>query len=104
MLDATLIGTKLVDREGGVIGTIDDLVVDPGSLVCEWVKIRFGILRDRTLVPIRDIHVDHVDARRSASCALSRSRVRSAPPVHDRNLDAATRHRLLRYYGIDDPA
>jgi hypothetical protein len=101
MFDATMIGTKLVDRDGGLIGRIEDLVVDPRSLVCEWVKVRFGILRDRTLVPIGDVPCG---ARRPAAGALSRNRVRSAPPVHDRNLDAATRHRLMRYYGLDDPA
>ena len=99
MTDATLIGKKLLDCEGGLIGTIDDIVVDPHSSTSGWVKVRFGILRDRTLVPIGDITAH---ARRSATCSLTKDHVRSAPPVHDRNLDTTTRHRLLRHYGIAD--
>jgi hypothetical protein len=101
MSDATLIGKKLLDCEGGMIGTIDDIVVDPRTLLSEWVKVRFGILRDRTLVPFMDVYAD---ARWPAVCALTKRQVRDAPPVRDRYLDAATRHELLHYYGIDDPA
>ncbi len=100
MTDATLIGKKLLDRDGGVIGTIDDLVVDPRTLTCEWVRVRFGILRDRTLVPIGHVQPQR---RQPATCGLTKRQVQDAPPVHDRNLDATTRHDLLRYYGIDDP-
>ena len=101
MTDAKLIGKKLLDCDGGVIGTIDDLVVDPETLACAWVKVRFGFLRDRTLVPIRHINAH---ARRPATCVLTKDRVRGAPPFHDRDLDAATRHRLMCYYGINDPS
>jgi hypothetical protein len=99
MADATLIGKKLLDHDGGMIGTIDDIVVDPRSSASEWVRVRFGVLRDRTLVPVRHITAH---GRLPAKCALTRDHVRSAPPVHDRTLDPTTRHRLLRHYGITD--
>jgi hypothetical protein len=99
MTNATLIGKKLLDDDGGLIGTIDDIVVDPRSSVTEWGKVRFGVLRDRTLVPVRHI-TPH--GRLPATCALTRDHVRSAPPVHDRTLDPTTRHRLLRHYGLVD--
>src|SRR5713226_8850240 len=99
MTDATLIGKRVLDCNGGTIGTIDDLVVNPHTLVCEWVKVRFGILRDRTLVPIGDILPD---ANQAALCAWTKRQVRDAPPVHDRSLDATTRRELVRYYGLDE--
>ena len=99
-MTGALIGRKLLDCDGRAIGTIDGIVVDPRSSAFEWVKVRFGILRDRTLVPMGHITAH---ARRPATCALTKNHVRSAPPVHDQNLDATTRHRLLGYYGITDP-
>jgi hypothetical protein len=101
MTETTLIGRKLLDPEGGMIGTIDDVLVDPRTLVREWVRVRFGILRDRTLVPMADI-CSHPSA--PATCALSKRQVRDAPSVHDHTLDATTRTELLRYYGLDEPA
>ena len=99
MTDAMLIGKKLIDPEGAAIGTIDDIIVDPRTLASEWVRVRFGVWRDRTLVHIVDITAA---ARDSATCALTKASVRSAPPVHEPVLDAPTRHELLRYYGISE--
>ncbi len=100
MTEATLIGKKLLDPDGGLIGTIDDVVVDPRTLIGEWVRVRFGLMRDRTLVPIGDIRAQ---PSAPAICALTKRQVRDAPSVHDHTLDATTRSELLRYYGLDEP-
>ena len=41
-----------------------------GTLACEWVKVRFGLLSNRTLVPIEHIRAH---PRRPATCALTKS-------------------------------
>jgi PRC-barrel domain protein len=95
----TLVGEKLHDCNGVVIGKIDDLVVDPATLEPEWVQVHFGLLRDRTLVPAGEVYrTDDFVA-----CQLTKDVVKRAPSVHDPNPDSATRKELLRYYGVEDP-
>jgi PRC-barrel domain len=95
----TLVGEKLRDRDGAVIGKIDDLLVDPETLEPEWVQVHFGLLRDRTLVPAGEVYTtdDFV------ACELTKDEVKSAPSVRDANPDPDTRRALLSYYGLVDP-
>ena len=91
-------GRKVVDREGGKIGTFDEIYLDEGTSEPAWAAVKIGLfgLR-RRVVPISAAEADGSYVR----LPFTKDQVRSAPTIDSEGWvperDQAT---ILRHYGL----
>lgn len=95
----SLIGEKLLDREGDTIGKITDVIYDATSLERDWVTVKTGILDGEHLVPAAALQAE--DGR--PVVPFPKDQVKKAPVIgkgHAAPSDSERRS-LYEHYGMN---
>jgi hypothetical protein len=94
-------GIKMVDADGGKIGTIEDIFLDRHTGEPAWAAVKPGLFGHRqTFVPIRDAEVTGDNEVR---VGLQKEKVKGAPRVDAKGeLTPEEERKLWEYYGLSD--
>jgi hypothetical protein len=92
-------GIKMVDADGGKIGTIEDIFLDRHTGEPAWAAVKPGLFGHRqTFVPIRDAEVTGDNEVR---VGLQKEKVKGAPRVDAKGeLTPEEERKLWEYYGL----
>lgn len=95
-----LIDRMLIDRSGGSIGRVIDVIADPVDLVPEWLVVKLGPIAGDHLVPVAAVE-DRADGLVGD---FGKDEVRSAPKLKEHIAPGAhEREALYRHYGLTAP-
>jgi hypothetical protein len=91
-------GDDLYDREGGKIGSIEEIYLDADTNEPAWAVVQMGLLgTKRTFVPLRDAS----DDGGQLTVPYEKDTVKDAPQVdHDGAISRNEEAELLRHYGV----
>jgi uncharacterized protein (TIGR02271 family) len=94
-------GSKLVDRDGSKIGTIEEIYLDRKSGEPEWVTVKTGLFGSNVnFVPIADASPS---GEGEVRVAYSKDQVKDAPNIEpDGQLSEDEERRLYQHYGRSD--
>src|SRR4051812_10775075 len=91
-------GATLVDRDGGKIGSIDEIYADQDTGRPEWMAVRTGLFGTRlTFVPLAEAQTTGDEVR----VPYEKAQVKDAPNVDpDGELSQDEEGRLYAHYGL----
>jgi uncharacterized protein (TIGR02271 family) len=92
-------GATLVDRDGGKIGSIDEIYLDQETRRPEWLAVKTGLFGTRlSFVPISEASLNGDEVR----VPYEKAQVKDAPNVDaDGQLSQQEEAELYRHYGLD---
>ncbi|MDJ1135703.1 PRC-barrel domain-containing protein [Streptomyces iconiensis] len=97
----SLIGRKAFDRQGGKIGTVDEVYLDDATGEPEWAAVRTGLFSRDALVPLEPSSLLEDGLR----VPFERALIREAPDLGvGRHLSPEQELQLYHHYGLDVPA
>lgn len=98
----TLIGGRVIDRDGDKIGSIEQVYVDTQTGQPSWVSVKTGLFgTSESFVPLDEATEEGGDLR----VPFEKSFVKDAPRIEaDSDLSPAEEERLYEYYGATGPA
>ncbi len=92
-------GMNLVDRNGGKIGSIEEIYEDTDTGEAEWALVHTGLFGTKsTFVPLRDASAQGD----GVSVPFEKSQVKDAPGIErEGELSRDEEQRLYSHYGVD---
>jgi uncharacterized protein (TIGR02271 family) len=92
-------GATMVDRDGGRVGTIEDIYVDDQSGQPEWALVNTGLFGTKsTFVPLAQANPAGDDVR----VPYEKQLIKDAPRIDpDQHLSEAEEQPLWRHYGLE---
>jgi uncharacterized protein (TIGR02271 family) len=95
-------GHTMIDRDGGLVGRIDEIYVDDDSGQPEWALVSIGLAGTRsTFVPIAQATTAGGEVR----VPYDKQLIEGAPGIQlDRRLSVTEERQLFRHYGLDHGA
>lgn len=97
----SLIGEKLLDREGDPIGKITDVIYDSTTLERDWITVKTGLLDGEHLVPASALQEGN-----GPVVPFPREQVKKAPVIgkgHAAPSDSESRS-VYEHYGMEAEA
>jgi hypothetical protein len=93
-------GRQVVDREGGKIGTFDEIYLDERTNEPAWAAVKTGMFsRRRRVVPISAAEADGSHVR----VPFTKDEVKSAPTIDSEGwVSERDQAAILRHYGVSD--
>jgi hypothetical protein len=96
-----LIGEKLMDRDGNIVGKITDVIVDSATLENEWITVKTGMMGGEHLVPITAVD----EAGDQIRVPFAKDDVKAAPTVDKGHAapSPSEREQVFAHFGLQDP-
>jgi sporulation protein YlmC with PRC-barrel domain len=96
----SIIGQKLLDRDGEAIGKITDLIFDATTLEPDWVTVKIGRFGSEHLVPVSAFERSDVP-----TVPFPKEQVKEAPVIDKGHAapSPSERQSILEHYGMEEP-
>jgi hypothetical protein len=94
--DASVLGRRMIDENGAVIGRIKDVLYGEPADDAPWAVVGIGVLGSERFAPLRDAYLAD-DGK--VVVPYDKTLVKGAPRAGDHVLVPAVRAALAAYYG-----